>query len=119
MNKNDLAMRMLLWARNKKQLDEEETIIRAAVLALKETVVTGNVRATYNSGRRTFDYEGAVRVNIDPEKETHKMLLEEHTKTITTFKTDWIILCEAFEIPKDTVPFTQPPPSVTLKLEDN
>ena len=57
MNASELAEKMLLWEKNKKELDSLENEIKAAVLELKSTQKVGNVSASYSNGRREFDYE--------------------------------------------------------------
>lgn len=57
MNASELAMKMLEWELKRMELDELETEISSAILDLKETQTIGNVRATFNNGRKEYDYE--------------------------------------------------------------
>lgn len=104
---SEIARLMLKWERAKQYLDELEEAIKDSVLQVGETQTTGNVKATYSGGRKTYDYRAAAKAT-PPETE----LVEAHTKV--TENVDWRSLCKAAGI--TDVPFTRSPPSVTVKL---
>lgn len=99
-----LARLMLLWEEKKRQLDEIEAGIRDSVLQLKRTQTVGNVRATYNNPRSSYDYE-------TPGKRAPKGIITIHSKTVI----DWRAVCKAAEIDPIVKPGTGPG-SVSIKL---
>lgn len=112
-DKNILAGLLLEWAKSKEQLSHIEEEIKNTVLTLGETVVSGSIRATYNTGRKTYDYEQAVRDSFEEGTNQWEMMLFERTTTVT--KLDWRGMCHDENIEKDDIPFTQADPSVTIK----
>lgn len=113
MEASELAGKMLEWERKKRELDALEVKIAQAVLGVGETQTVGNVRATYNKGRKSYDYkEGASG---------HPMVSAATVKLFTRFipaatRIEWKKICEHAGI--DDVPFKQNAPSVKLKLLD-
>ena len=129
MNASELAEKMLLWEKNKKELDSLEDEIKFAVLELKSTQNVGNVSASYSKGRRELDYEtpgklakieiiksntivdkivdwGAVATLIDKE------IIDECTHEIENV--NWSGVCKAAKI--DPIVIKDGTPSVTIKL---
>jgi hypothetical protein len=107
MDQSDLAKKMLIWEALQRQLGRLEEEIADTVLILGETQVVGNVRATYYTGRKTFDYEMAGRNAPEP-------IIKQHTTTIE--KVDWKTVCEL--IGSEAPVKSQSEPSVRIKLED-
>jgi len=110
-NVSELAQKMLAWEKVRHELDALTQEIEAAVLEIGKTQTVGNVRATYSGGRRTFDYRAAA--------ENHPMVSQAtialHTTVIPqTERIDWRAVCGHVGI--DDVPYSQSPPSVTVKL---
>ena len=119
MDKSDLAYLMLKWEEDSIDLVNLAARIKTAVLQQGQTVVAGNVRATYRKGRKSYDYEAAAAVRddvISPAKWEEVRLT--HTQTITTTKTDWRGLCTGLSVSAQDIPFTESEPSVSLKLEE-
>jgi len=98
-----LAGLMLEWEGKRKELDALEAEIRAAVLALGKTQTVGNVRASYTAGRKTYDYEAAVRGAAIPEDEW-----------VTEVKVDWKATADAAQLVAPVK--SQSEPSVTIKV---
>jgi len=109
MNPSELAEKMLTWEQAKRDLDALEVEIKAAVLDVAKTQTVGNVKATYNSGRKSYDYQ-EVGEDAPPD------IIEECTTTTT--KVDWRKVVVAWDFDKDLIPFKQSDPSVTLKLTE-
>jgi hypothetical protein len=103
---------MLDWEDAQRKADEMAAAIRDTVLELGETVVTGNVRATYRQGRKRYDYKGAA----DGHPMVSEPTVELFTKTKVTV--DWRGICDHVGIEKDEIPFSQGDPSVSLKIEE-
>jgi hypothetical protein len=106
MDASELAQKMLAWEQAKRALDALTAEIEMAVLEIGKTQTVGNVRATYNQGRRTFLYETAAML-AEPDAD----IVQRYTTTKTV--TDWKTVCEAIGC---DVPFTQGEPSVTVKM---
>ena len=106
MNASELANLMLKWEELRKQLDDIEATIRLEVLAVGKTQTVGNVRATFNNGRRTFDYETPAKPIAPPE------LVMQHTEIIE--KIDWKSICD--EVGATPILVSQTEPSVNVKL---
>lgn len=109
-NLSHLAQLMLDWEKAQRRAEELAEAIKDTVLELGETQKVGYVRATYNNGRKTYNYHEAV--------DGHPMVSEATIKLFTTVpepRIDWHGICKHVGI--DDVPFTQSEPSVTLKLE--
>lgn len=111
MDKSQLAQTMLNWETKYIELVMLELAIKEAVLELEETVVTGNVRATYRKPRKTYDYKAGVAGN---RASLEIGLVAKHTETFTTTKTDYQAICKEAQV---DVPFTEGEPSVTIKRE--
>jgi hypothetical protein len=60
MDKQTIAQQLLEWREFQAKADALKEQITSAVLELGETVQAGDVRATYNKGRTTYDYKLAV-----------------------------------------------------------
>jgi hypothetical protein len=106
MNASALATKMLEWEQKRLELDALEADIKAAVIELGKTQTVGNVRASYNKERKSYDYRGAA--------EGHMMVGDATVALFTTPKIDWRGICKHVGI--EEVPFTQSSPSVTVKL---
>ncbi len=104
-----LAADMLKWEQKKRELDELEQAIKDTVMQIGKTQTVGNVRATFSNGRKSYDYQRAVEsyaaqgLFVDD-------ALAKHSKTVYDYKA----ICAELLIV--AVPFTQSPPSVSLKL---
>ncbi|MFQ5591251.1 MAG: hypothetical protein ACE5HE_08825 [Phycisphaerae bacterium] len=101
---SELAAKMLEWERAKQVLDDLTADISAAVLEIGETQTVGNVRATYNRGRRSYNYYAACELARVP---------HEQLAPFESVKTDWRAACKALEL---EAPYVQSDPSVTVKL---
>lgn len=62
MEPNELARRMLEWQEAQAHADLLKMEIEAAVLELGKTQTVGSVRATYNNGKKVYNYEAAWKV---------------------------------------------------------
>ena len=60
MNETELAMKMLQYGELRSTLDALEAQIKTAVLERGKTQTVGNVRASYSTGRKTYDYEATI-----------------------------------------------------------
>ena len=105
MNATELAQAMLQWQELMEQADNIEREIVQAVLELQKTQTVGNVRATYNKPRKTYDYQAACE-----KEQLTETQLAPYAKTSIDYKK----ACTEFLI-KD-VPFTESSAKVTLKL---
>ena len=110
MDASELATVMLEWEALQKQADALAERIKAAVLELGQTQTVGNVRASYSGGRKRYDYKGAVynyedQIGALPEEFWH-----EHIK----LDYDYRAMCN--ELVLGAIPFTESPPSVSLKV---
>ena len=129
MNTSELAAKMLQWETDKKALDQLEAEITNAVLEIGKTQNVGNVRATYTSGRREFDYETpgkiadkavidanttitdlvdweSIKALIDPD------IIAEHTHKAASI--NWSAVCKDAKI--EPVVVREGVPSVKIKL---
>lgn len=107
MDKSKVAAMMLEWENKKKELDILETLIEDQVLSYGETFVVGAVRATYNNGRKTYDYEKAG-LSADP------AIVLECSKTVV----DWKLVCDEAKISIENIPVkSQTGISVSIKLD--
>ena len=101
-----LARDMLKWEQMKRQLDEMEQAIKDTVMQLGRTQTVGNVRASYSKGRKRYDYHAAIAAaGYDSPSQ-----LEPWRKVTYDYRS----ACKELEITE--VPFTQSPPSVSVKL---
>ena len=57
MDKTELAKIMIEYEDTRRRLDKLGDTISSAVLEMGETVVVGNVRATYNNGRKSYNWQ--------------------------------------------------------------
>ena len=109
MNPTELAKLFIAYEEAQQKANAFRQMIETEVLALEKTQVVGNVRATYYSGKKTYDYGEAWfthgrNTGVD---------IEDFQKVTYDYKK----ACEAARIDKDLIPFTQSLPSVTVKLE--
>lgn len=107
MNASELAQMMLLWEQKRVELDLLEAEIKTAVLTMGKTQTVGNVRATFSQGRKTYDYEAAVKAR--GLNEASPMVLSH-----ATLKHDWRAVAD--ELALTDIPYTQGEPSVAVKL---
>lgn len=108
MNANQLAAKMLEWARKREELDAIEAEIAAVVLAIGQSKKTGNVVAKYSAGSRSFDYETPARAAVSDKP----AILAKHTKTEPV--TDWAAVCK--ELGVDPIVTGKKPASVKISL---
>ena len=110
MGVTELAHKMLEWHEAQARADLLKMDIEAAVLQIGKTQTVGNVRATYSAGRKSYDYEAAaLGVSVALAEAVHQAIM-----VYQVTKTDWKAVCEAARV--TDIPFTQSPPSVTLKI---
>jgi hypothetical protein len=104
-----LAEKMRTYQAKRLELDALETEIREAVMALEQTVVVENVRATFSKGRGKYDYEKAAT----PHKPPFNVI-----EQCSSLKTDWRAVCEKLELPKEELEavYEEGKPSVKVKL---
>ena len=122
LNPSELAALMLEWEQAQRKADQLKAQIESAVMNIGATQQVGNVKATYSKGRMSYDYEAAannhleeVMLSFDVSKiATAKAIVDAFTTTKTS--TSWREACEAMEISKSAIPFSQSEPSVSLKL---
>jgi hypothetical protein len=108
MNKSELALLMLEYERAQAQADALRAVIEAEVMELGETVKAGNVTASYSGGRKSYNYAGILA-------QYDEVALEPWTTIVpATVKVDYRAACKGLGI--QDVPFTQSPPSVTVKV---
>jgi len=108
-DKSYLARLMLEWEQKKRKLEELEAAITDTVLQLEESQEVGNVKATYYSGRKRYDYEIACGDDPDP------YLVKQFTES----KVNWRKLAlDGIGLSKDEIPFTKSDPSVSLRITD-
>lgn len=112
MNASELAGMMLEWETLQRQADALAEQIRQAVLEIGKTQTVGCVRASYSSGRKTYDYEGTVR-NWFP-AEVLDPMLPEYTTTKTTV--DWKRMVDDHAISLVMIA-AESGPTVTIKLD--
>ena len=109
MNASELANKMLEWENAKRQIDALEAEISAAVLDIGKTQNVGNVRASYSAGRKKYDYQAAAEIaEVEPD------IVAQYRVTTTLTTTDWRQICKVAKV--EEIPFTQPAPSVSVKL---
>lgn len=89
-------------------LDEIEAEIKEAVIKLGATRTAGNLRATYNSGRKTFDWETATA-------NAPEHLFRQYTKLVTDYTGLGRAMIETGLMAESDVPYTKAQPSVTFK----
>lgn len=114
-DKNRLAHMMLRWADQKDEIEALEWEIKQAVMDLKETVITGEVRARYNSPRQTFDYQKAAEDYLEIDSNHYTQAVEDRTTVIE--KINWKAICDDENIEQTNIPVELGEPSVTLKLD--
>jgi len=105
MDASELAQKLLEWEKKKRDLDVLEEEIKASVLELGQTQTVGNVRVSYRSGRKTYNYEQAVIDAAIPFDE------------LTAFQKitmDYKAVCDHYNI-RD-VSYKVSDPSVSIKL---
>jgi hypothetical protein len=105
MDSSQLARLMLDWGELCGRMEQLEVEIRAAVMEIGKTQTVGNVRATYSGGRRSYDYETAVKsADVSPDD------------YVTVTRVDFKATCDRAMIIVGDALVTQSPPSVTVKL---
>ena len=137
MNDTELATKMLQYGDLKRGLDVLEAQIKIAVLERGKTQTVGSVRASYSTGRKTYDYEATINA-----AEAAGMLQPgclapfeaysvDHKAAVEGFKAagliddgdlspfgqvavNWREACKAFGF--DGIVTSQQEPSVTVKL---
>lgn len=123
MNRAELAQDMLDYEAEAHILEIKANGIKRRVLALGKTVVVGYTRATYNAGRKAYDYQDTaddhilcLEVGSDEDALALKSI-KEHT-TQPAPRTDWKKVCADLDLAmSDLVVKSQADPSVTLKIE--
>jgi hypothetical protein len=128
---------MLDYEAMQRRADALRAAIEALVLEMGKTQTVGNVRATYSAGRRTFDYQAAVKTAQDAGQITpgdmvayetldidyfavvesaveSGLLTGEYLDAYTTVKTDYASAAKALNL--DAPVIDQKPASVTVKL---
>jgi hypothetical protein len=114
MTPSELASLMLDWEGMQKRADELRAKIVEEVLSVGKTQTVGNVRASYSSGRKNYDYAGSIMA-MERDGTLAPDALDPYTEIIpATTKVDFRAACVGLGI--EDIPFTQSPPSVTLKL---
>jgi hypothetical protein len=103
MDASELAQKMLEYEHLHRDLQKLGREIQKAVLEREKTFVTGNVRATYSKGRRTYDYQAVEKVApLD--------LVQHYTHP----KVDWKAVCAELDYEAPVVKTA--PPTVTIKV---
>ena len=104
---SDLAHALLDWETKRRELNALEVDITAYMLETGKSAQVGDVRATYYAGRKSYNYEQAVKnYNVSQE------VLDLYRKPVAY---DWKAICEGTGI--EDIPFDDSGPRVTLKLE--
>ena len=111
MTPKELAMKMLEWGELAEKLAALEEEISAEVLTIGKTQTVGNVRASFNNGRTTYDYEQTAMRYGDGKGYVFDNVVSAYTMPVT----NWRDVCKHFEI-VDPVVKSQSEPSVKLKL---
>lgn len=96
---------MLDWEQLKRQCNTLGAEIEEAVLGIGQTQTIGNVRVTYSTGRKKYDYERAAQIS-----DVHQSTIHVYSKTVV----DWRALCKGLAI--QDIPFTQSDPTAKIKL---
>lgn len=99
-----LARNLLRWEEKRRELDLLERVISHAVLQLRKTQTVGNVRATFNNPRKSYDYE-------TPGKRAPQDFITAYSKVVT----DWRAVCKEAGIDPVVTP-GEGPGSVSIKL---
>ena len=117
MNQPTLADKLTAWAALTAQVNALGDEIKQEALALEQTITHGRGRATFNSGRKTYDYERIAG-------ELGATAAER--KAFSTVKVDWRAVCaklasngQVATLAQDMLKaehYKQAKPSVTLKL---
>jgi hypothetical protein len=110
MDKHELAKLMLEYAEKSRELDRIGRLISDAVMDMGETVVVGDVRATYNSGRKSYDWESAALSHKDG------AIPPQFFKV----SVDWRGFCKSMDVDMSNIPVIgETSPSVTLKVKSS
>jgi len=129
MNASELAEKMLLWEKNKIELDALGAEIEAEVLKLEKTQVVGGVRVTYSGGRSTYDYSTpclTVDETIKAKFATEREVVDwnavadeapEIVKKFTTIETDYDYKSICKEANIKPVVLSKSDPTATIKLD--
>jgi hypothetical protein len=111
MDANELAKKMLEWGDRKAELDALEEEIKVAVMELGATQTVGKVRASFSTGRKSYDYQRAVE-----SYEAQGLFTDDARKKYSKIAYDYRAICNELMIV--AIPFTESPPSVTLRMMD-
>lgn len=106
MNATELAKAMLEWEEMQRKADELAEAIKNTVMKIGKTQTVGNVRASFRSSIKRYDYQSAA--------DGHPAVREATLELFTKKSIDWRGVCKHAGI--EDVPFTQSEPSVSLKL---
>lgn len=113
-----LAWAMLEWEALQREADRLAEPIKAAILAGGETVVVGDVRATFNNPRKRYDYgaafESTYGLALDAGDDGRIAELDEVRDEFSMVKVDYRKAVDKAQI--EDVPYTEGDASVTLKL---
>lgn len=108
MENGELMDKMTRWEALRREADELETQIKAAVMQIGHTQAWGKVKAEYSNGRGTYDWEAVARQSNIPEA----------TVEMFTFpRIDWRALCQ-YEQLDPAAHYTPGTPTVYVKLMD-
>ena len=113
MNETELAMKMLQYGDLKATLDVLEAQIKDAVLERGKTQTVGSVRASYSSGRKSYDYTGAIKAALQGGMVVSEDLAPFEMVVPASVRTDYRGACASLGLEAE---FTQSEPSVTVKL---
>lgn len=108
-----LAKLLLDWGDLHRQLLVLEDTIQASVLGLGKTVLAGNVRARYSTGRKSFNPRAAVQA-LDPPVAPETLVLFTSVPKTPAPRVDWRGLAKALSL---DVPYEQGEPSVRVMWE--
>lgn len=106
MDNLEFAKAMIRYEELYKELMGLEKLIGDHVLSTGETQSIGNVKAKYNNGRTTYDYE-------TPGKNAPAPVIEKYTQIVE--KVDWRSICNEMEFEAPIK--THPVPSVKIEVK--
>jgi len=115
-DKRQLAMWMLAWETRYGRLMDIQGKIEQAILELEDTVVTGNVIAKYNKGRKSYKYQDAFEALLAETNDRDTLLSVVEANTVMKPSISWKPVCQELDI-KD-IPVTQGEPSVSVRLAE-
>jgi hypothetical protein len=114
MNPNELAEIMLLWAKKRAELDELESKIAGAVLAIGQSKTTGDVVASYSKGRNEYDYKTPCEPVFHSNYEKYIDTVKKYTASDPVI--DWRSVAK--ELGVEPVVVKTGTPSVSVKLKN-